>query len=236
MDSSDGSQNPKVVGRKFRAVPFTAVAEAVFEVWMSERAGRRDEPLFPTRTGRRLSIDAVQRLVRRHASRAARDVPSIRAEKLHPHVLRHSCAMSLLQAGVDTSVIALWLGHADIRSTQTYLHAGMTIKQRPLERTTPATAARGVTDRATPSSPSWKGCNYADHRRCRRRQQATRVRSSGSPALSCRSSTVLTTNLGVASWGKIFDDPMVAWVNELGHTGDPDADLVEALAWLPAAG
>jgi len=130
-------------GRKFRAVPLTAVTEAVLQVWMSERAGRRDEPLFPTRTGRRLSIDAVQRLVHKHAVNAASRCPSIRAEKLHPHVLRHSCAMSLLQAGVDTSVIALWLGHADIRSTQTYLHADMTIKQRALERTTPATAAPG---------------------------------------------------------------------------------------------
>jgi site-specific recombinase XerD len=130
-------------GRKFRAVPLTAVTEAVLEVWMSERAGRRDEPLFPTRTGRRLSIDAVQRLVKKHAVIAASRCPSVRAEKLHPHVLRHSCAMSLLQAGVDTSVIALWLGHADIRSTQAYLHADMTIKQRALERTTPATAVPG---------------------------------------------------------------------------------------------
>ena len=130
-------------GRKFRAVSLTAVTEAVLQVWMSERAGRRDEPLFPTRTGHRLSIDAVQRLVHKHAVNAASRCPSIRAEKLHPHVLRHSCAMSLLQAGVDTSVIALWLGHADIRSTQTYLHADMTIKQRALERTTPATAAPG---------------------------------------------------------------------------------------------
>jgi site-specific recombinase XerD len=130
-------------GRKFRAVPLTSVTDAVLGVWMSERAGRRDEPLFPTRTGRRLSVDAVERLVHKHAVTAASRCPSLRPEKLHPHVLRHSCAMSLLQAGVDTSVIALWLGHADIRSTQAYLHADMTIKQRALERTTPASAAPG---------------------------------------------------------------------------------------------
>ena len=64
-------------------------------------------------------------------------------QALHPHILRHSCAMSLLQAGVDTAVIALWLGHADIRSTNAYLHADMTIKRRALERTTPATAKPG---------------------------------------------------------------------------------------------
>ena len=130
-------------GRKFRAVPLTSPTEVVLGVWTIERAGRWDEPLFPTRTGRRLSPDAVERLVHKHAVTAASRCPSLRPEKLHPHVLRHSCAMSLLQAGVDTSVIALWLGHADIRSTQAYLHADMTIKQRALERTTPASVAPG---------------------------------------------------------------------------------------------
>ena len=130
-------------GRKYRAVPLTTPTESVLTVWMRERSGLRDEPLFPTRTGRRLSVDAVERLVRKHGETAAARCPSIRAKDLHPHTLRHSCAMSLLQAGVDTSVIALWLGHADIRSTQPYLHADMTIKQQALDRTTPTSAAPG---------------------------------------------------------------------------------------------
>jgi site-specific recombinase XerD len=130
-------------GRKHRAVPLTAVTEAVLTVWLTERAGRRDEPLFPTRTGRRLSADAVERLVRKHAATASARCPSLRPEKLHPHVLRHSCALTLLPAGVDTAVIALWLGHADIRSTQAYLHADMTIKRRALELTTPTATAPG---------------------------------------------------------------------------------------------
>lgn len=130
-------------GRKHRAVPLTSPTQAVLGVWMTERAGRRDEPLFPTRTGRRLSTDAVERLVRKHAATAAQRCPSLRAETLHPHLLRHSCAMSLLHAGVDTAVIALWLGHADIRSTHAYLHADMTIKQRALDRMTPVSVAPG---------------------------------------------------------------------------------------------
>lgn len=130
-------------GRKHRAVPLTAATEAVLGVWLTERAGRPDEPVFPTRTGRRLSSDAVERLVRKHAATAARRCPSIHAAKVHPHTLRHSCAMSLLQAGVDTAVIALWMGHADIRSTNVYLHADMTIKQRALELTTPASTPPG---------------------------------------------------------------------------------------------
>lgn len=130
-------------GRKHRAVPLTPATAAVVDVWIAERDGRRDEPLFPTRTGRRLSSDAVERLVAKHAVTAAARCPSIRADKVHPHTLRHSCAMSLLHAGVDTAVIALWLGHADIRSTNVYLHADMTIKQRALELTTPTSTPPG---------------------------------------------------------------------------------------------
>ena len=124
-------------GRKHRAVPLTAATQAVLSVWLTERAGRRDEPLFPTRTGRRLSSDAVERLVHKHAATAATTCPSIAAKTVTPHTLRHSAAMALLHAGVDVAVIALWMGHADIRSTNVYLHADMTIKQRALDLTTP---------------------------------------------------------------------------------------------------
>ena len=130
-------------GRKHRAVPLTSPTRAVLRVWMAERGGAGDHPLFPTRTGRRLSTDAVERLVREHAATAAKRCPTIKPDQLHPHVLRHSCAMALLHAGVDTAVIALWLGHADLRSTNIYLHADMTIKQRALERTTPTSASPG---------------------------------------------------------------------------------------------
>jgi site-specific recombinase XerD len=130
-------------GRKYRAVPLSGPTEAVLKVWLRERAGRRDEPLFPTRTGRRLSSDAVQRLVRKHAVVAAAHCPSLRADNLHPHTLRHSCAMALLHARVDTAVIALWLGHADRRSTDAYVHADMTIKQHALELTNPVSAPPG---------------------------------------------------------------------------------------------
>lgn len=130
-------------GRKHRAVPLSGSCEAVLKVWMHERAGRRDEPLFPTRTGRRLSADAVQRLVRKHARTAATRCPTVRADDLHPHTLRHSCAMALLHARVDTAVIALWLGHADRRSTDAYVHADMTIKQRALQLTSPASSPPG---------------------------------------------------------------------------------------------
>ncbi|HEX5922329.1 MAG TPA: tyrosine-type recombinase/integrase [Baekduia sp.] len=124
-------------GRKHRSIPLTAQAQAVITTWLKERAGRPPDPLFPTRTGRRLSRDAIERRVAMHAAAAATRCASLHAKKLHPHVLRHSCAMSLLQAGVDTTVIALWLGHADVRSTQPYLHADLAIKERALALVAP---------------------------------------------------------------------------------------------------
>jgi len=124
-------------GRKHRAVPLTVPARTVLAAWLTERAGRPDDPLFPTRTGRRLSTDALEQRVSTHAATAVIDCPSLNAKHLHPHVLRHSCAMSLLQAGIDTTVISLWLGHADARSTDPYIHADMTIKEKALALITP---------------------------------------------------------------------------------------------------
>lgn len=130
-------------GRKQRSVPLTAPAQAVLSAWLAERAGRPQDPLFATRSGRGLSRDAVERRLATHATAAAKRCPSLTGKRLHPHVLRHSCAMSLLQAGVDTTVIALWLGHADVRSTQPYLHADLTIKERALALMTPADVKPG---------------------------------------------------------------------------------------------
>lgn len=130
-------------GRKQRAVPLAAPAKRILATWLAERAGAPGDPLFPTRTGRRLSRDAIERQVATHSAVAAQTCPSLLGKGLHPHVLRHSCAMSLLQARVDVAVIALWMGHADIRSTDAYIHADMTIKERALALTTPPAVRPG---------------------------------------------------------------------------------------------
>ena len=130
-------------GRKDRAVPLTTAVQAMLSVWTEERAGEPASPLFPTRTGRRLSRDAIERLVRIHTETASQTCRTLKGRNVHPHVLRHSCAMALLHAGVDSTVIALWLGHADIRSTQPYIHADMTIKERALQLVTPANITPG---------------------------------------------------------------------------------------------
>lgn len=135
-------------GRRDRAVPLTLPAKAVLDVWIAERGGNPTDPLFPTRTGRRLSRDAVANRLHVHTITAEQHRETLRGKRVHPHVLRHSCAMALLQAGVDSTVIALWLGHADTSSTQPYIHADMTIKERALALLNPSDAAPG---RYTPS-------------------------------------------------------------------------------------
>ncbi|WP_405614676.1 tyrosine-type recombinase/integrase [Streptomyces sp. NBC_01508] len=130
-------------GRKQRTVPLDRHVQDLLRSWLNERAGRGGDPLFCTRTGRRLSRDAVAQRLSTHAQAAAETCPSLLEKRVHPHVLRHSCAMSLLQAGVDTTVIALWLGHAGVRSTDAYVHADMTIKEKALALTTPVTARPG---------------------------------------------------------------------------------------------
>jgi len=130
-------------GRRQRAVPLTLDAQTVLAIWIRERSGRPEDPLFPTRTGRRLTRDAVERRVATHVTVATQTCPSLAGKRVHPHVLRHSCAMSMLQARVDSTVIALWLGHADTSSTQQYIHADMTIKERALALLTPPAVKPG---------------------------------------------------------------------------------------------
>ena len=130
-------------GRKQRTVPLDGPVQQLLRSWLGERAGRGGDPLFCTRTGRRLSRDAVAQRLTTHVKAAEKTRSSLRDKAVHPHVLRHSCAMSLLQAGVDTTVIALWLGHAGVRSTDAYVHADMTIKEKALALTTPITATPG---------------------------------------------------------------------------------------------
>lgn len=130
-------------GRKERATPLTGQTVAALRVWLKERRGQPDDPLFPTRIGRRLTRNAVSRRMTKHVAIAAATCLSLRAKRVSPHVLRHSCAMSLLHAQVDITVIALWLGHEDVRSTQMYVHADMSMKERALARTTPSSTPPG---------------------------------------------------------------------------------------------
>jgi integrase/recombinase XerD len=131
-------------GRKQRCTPLSKQTVQVLRVWMRERQGQPEEPLFPTRRGTPLTRGAMACLVTKHTAAAQQQCPSLRTKRSSPHVLRHTCAMTLLRSGVDTSVIALWLGHERAETTaRIYLHADMSIKERALARTTPLNTKPG---------------------------------------------------------------------------------------------
>jgi site-specific recombinase XerD len=124
-------------GRKERCTPLAKTTVAVLNAWMREPLKRNTEMLFPNATGGRLSPDSVADLLSKHVALACESCPSLRKKHVTPHVLRHSMAMGLLQAGVDRAVIALWLGHESVETTQIYLEANLAMKEEILAKTTP---------------------------------------------------------------------------------------------------
>jgi len=130
-------------GRKQRVTPLTAPTVAVLRVWLSERAGQPADPLFPTIRGGRLSHDGLARRLAKHVGAAAQRCSSLQEKNVTPHTLRHTAAMQLLHAGIDTTVIALWLGHERIDTTRIYLHADLALKEQALARTTPPDTTPG---------------------------------------------------------------------------------------------
>jgi len=124
-------------GRKERATPLTQAVRTTLRTWLGEPARRGSTALFPTVHGARMSSDAVQYLLAKYVAAASTRCPSLARKSISPHVLRHSAAMALLDAGVDTTVISLWLGHESTRSTQPYLHAHLAVKEAALAKVAP---------------------------------------------------------------------------------------------------
>lgn len=130
-------------GRKERITPLVPATRTILKAWLHERAGTPNDPLFPTNTGRRLSRDAIERRLAIHLKTAAGSCPSINTKRITMHTLRHTAAMRLLLAGNDITVIALWLAHQQVTTTQIYLHADMTHKQQAIDRTKPLASKPG---------------------------------------------------------------------------------------------
>ena len=137
-------------GRKERLTPLRKQTTTVLRDWLREREGRPGEPVFPNSRGGRLSRDGVEHLLAKHVATASTQCPSLQTKHVSPHVLRHSAAMDLLQHGVDRSVIALWLGHESVQTTEVYIHADMKLKEKVLEKISPLESPPG---RYRPADP-----------------------------------------------------------------------------------
>ena len=124
-------------GRRERCTPLRKDAVASLRAWMRELGGRPTDPLFPSARGQILSHDGLAYILAKHVATARNKCPSMVKKRVTPHVLRHShsLAMDLLQHGIDRSVIALWLGHQSVETTQIYLHANLQLKEEALAKT-----------------------------------------------------------------------------------------------------
>jgi site-specific recombinase XerD len=124
-------------GRKERCVPLAKATVAVLKTWLRESPHGNGQVLFSNLRGTPLSPDAVHYLLLRHVKTAAKGCPSLQGKRVTVHVLRHTMALDMLQGGVDRSVIALWLGHESVETTQIYLEATLAMKEKALEKTEP---------------------------------------------------------------------------------------------------
>jgi len=107
------------------------------KAWLREPQRGDGHVLFPSAKGERLSVHGVQYLLNKHRVTASNACPSLKHKRVTTHRLRHTMAMDLLQMGVDRSVIALWLGHERVETTQIYLEATLDIKEKALAKTSP---------------------------------------------------------------------------------------------------
>lgn len=124
-------------GRKERCTPLARSTLAVLTTWLREPQRGTDDVLFPSAMGRRLSVHGVHYLLNKHRTTASTSCPSLKQKRVTVHRLRHTMAMDLLQAGVDRAVIALWLGHESVETTQIYLDATLAMKEHALAKTSP---------------------------------------------------------------------------------------------------
>jgi integrase/recombinase XerD len=130
-------------GRKARCVPLCKETAIALRSWLSKRSGQSDDFVFPNARGHQLSRDGVEYLIAKHLLAARRQCLSLKTKRVSARVLRHTSAMELLQHGVDRSVIALWLGHERMETTQVYLHASLQLKEQALAKTEPFAGQAG---------------------------------------------------------------------------------------------
>lgn len=129
-------------GRKERTVPLWQNTARQLKQWMSGIDSKPDSPLLPNTCGQHLTRSGIESRLREAVRNASNKLPSLKARRISPHTLRHTTAMHLLQAGVDITIIALWLGHESPATTHLYIEADLTLKERALSKLDEPTAKR----------------------------------------------------------------------------------------------
>jgi site-specific recombinase XerD len=121
-------------GRKERSTPIAKATATVLKAWLKEPTRGEARLLFPNAKGNKLTVHGVQYMLNKHAANAAKTCASLKGKRIGVHLLRHTMALEMLQAGVDRAVIALWLGHESVETTQIYLEATLAMKEHALSR------------------------------------------------------------------------------------------------------
>jgi len=124
-------------GRKDRMVPLWPRTAAVLREWFRELGQQEQAMAFPSIRGEPITRFGVHLLLRKAVRKAVLHCTSLANKRVSPHVVRHSTAMALLQSGVDIAVIALWLGHESIETTNAYLHESLAMKEKALAKMEP---------------------------------------------------------------------------------------------------
>jgi site-specific recombinase XerD len=131
-------------GRKERCTPLAKPTAAVLKAWLREPQRGDGHVLFPNVKGEPLSVHGVKYMLSKHGANATRACPSLKGKRITVHLLRYTMALELLQAGVDRTVIALWLGHESVETTQIYLEATLAMKEQALAKTSPPHGTPGL--------------------------------------------------------------------------------------------
>lgn len=147
LDQLD-SQTPQSIrvmgkGRRERVLPLWKETTAALNAWLKVRQAHCAQEMFLNASGRTMTRAGFEYILDKHASTAKRTQPSIMKKRVTPHVLRHTCAMHILQATGDIRKVSLWLGHASLQSTEIYLRADPTEKLDALAMGIPPTLKRG---------------------------------------------------------------------------------------------
>ncbi|MDT8843489.1 tyrosine-type recombinase/integrase [Paraburkholderia fungorum] len=127
-------------GRKERSIPLWSTTARILKAWFRELEGSHSSVAFPRHCGRQLSRNGVDYILQRAIGRASSHCPRLADKRVSPHVVRHTTAAHLLQAGIDISIIALWLGRESIETTHIYIDAELATKERALEKLAPTDA------------------------------------------------------------------------------------------------